>query len=154
VGYIVIDLEYIRVYIDDLLVIIKGSYNDHLEKLDEVLQRLKSAGLKVNAKKSFFAREELEYLGFWITRKGIQPLPKKVEAIQKLAPPTTRKELRGFIGLVNYYRDMWKHRSHLLAPLAALTSKTVKWKWESVHQEAFDSMKKIIAREVLPLSVP
>jgi hypothetical protein len=107
------DLEYIRVYIDDLLVLTKGSYEDHLEKLDEVLKRLEKAGLKVNAKKSFFAREELEYLGFWITRNGIQPLPKKVEAIQRLAPPTNKKELRGFIGLVNYYRDMWKNRSHL-----------------------------------------
>ena len=143
------DLEYIRVYIDDLLVLTKGSYEDHLEKLDEVLVRLKKAGLKVNATKSFFAREELEYLGFWITRKGVQPLPKKVEAIQRLAPPTTKKELRGFIGLVNYYRDMWKNRSHLLAPLAALTSKTTKWKWEPEHQQAFDAMKRIIAKEVL-----
>ena len=143
------DLEYVRVYIDDLLVLTSGSFEDHLEKLHEVFERLERAGLKVNAKKSFFAREELEYLGFWITRNGIQPLDKKVEAMRKIAPPKTKKELRGFIGLVNYYRDMWSKRSHILAPLAALTSKTVKWKWEAVHQKAFDTMKQVIAKEVL-----
>jgi hypothetical protein len=48
-----------------------------------------------------------EYLGYWITRYGIQPVPKKVEAIQCIAPLTTRKQVQSFIGLINYYRDMW-----------------------------------------------
>ena len=65
------DLEYVRAYIDDLLILTKGSFIDHLNKLEEIFKRLKQAGLKVNAKKSFFAQEELEYLGYWITRKGI-----------------------------------------------------------------------------------
>jgi hypothetical protein len=51
--------------------------------------------------------------------------------------------------MVNYYRDMWIRRSHVLAPLAALTSKTTTWKWGPEQQEAFDTMKKIISREVL-----
>ena len=61
---------------------------------------MSNAGLKINAKKSFFGREELEYLGYWITREGIQPIPKKVEAINNLAPPKTTHELRRFIGMV------------------------------------------------------
>jgi hypothetical protein len=75
--------------------------------LDIVFHRLKEAGLKVNAKKSFFGKDKLEYLGYWITRKGIQPVSKKVEAIKNIAPPTTKRELRQFIGIVNYYQDMW-----------------------------------------------
>ena len=67
-------LEYVRAYIDNLLCISKGTWEDHLEKLEEVLKRLQEAGLKVNAKKSFFGRGELEYLGYWITRKGIMPV--------------------------------------------------------------------------------
>jgi Reverse transcriptase (RNA-dependent DNA polymerase) len=67
------DLEYVRAYIDDLLVITGQSYTDHLEKLGEVLSRLQNAGLKVNAKKSYFAKPELEYLGYWVTRKRYQP---------------------------------------------------------------------------------
>ena len=122
-------LDYARAYIDDLLCLTKGSYDDHLEKLENILARLSQAGLKVNAKKSFFAHSELEFLGYWITRDGIQPLKEKVAAIMNIDEPKNRKQLRSFIGIVNYYRDMWFRRSHILAPLAALTSKTVKWSW-------------------------
>ena len=87
-----LELEYVRAYIDDLLVTTKGSFEDHLQKLDKVLAKLEEAGLKVNAKKSFFAREGLEYLGYWISREGIQPLTAKVEAIQKDC--TTKEQAR------------------------------------------------------------
>ena len=116
------DLEFVCTYIDDLLCLTKGTFDDHLEKLERVLVRIQKAGLKVNAKKSFFARAELEYLGYWITREGIKPLPEKVQAILRIETPRNRKELRSFIGIVNYYRDMWIKRSHVLAPLAGLTS--------------------------------
>ena len=127
-------LEYVRAYIDDVLALTTGSWDDHLEKLEEVLKRLADAGLKVNAKKSFFGKPELEYLGYWVTRDGVQPVPKKVEAIHNIAPPKNKKELRGFIGMVNYYRDMWIRRSDTLAPLTALTSKEAKWQWTEVEQ--------------------
>jgi hypothetical protein len=81
------DLEYVRAYIDDLLIMSCSIFDDHLEHLDSVLARLSKAGLKVNAKKSHFAQLEVEYLGFMITRHGIQPLP--VEVIKNIAPPTT-----------------------------------------------------------------
>ena len=86
-------LEFVRAYLDDLLVLTKGSWEDHLEKLEEVLDRIKDAGLKVNARKSFFGEDSLEYLGYWITRNGIQPLPKKIQAIQNIAPPQNKKQL-------------------------------------------------------------
>ena len=145
--------EHVRAYIDDLLILTKGDYHDHLRKLEAVFLKLEEAGLKVNATKSFFGRSELEYLGYWITREGIKPLPKKVEAIHKIAEPKNRKELRSFIGVVNYYRDMWIRRSHILAPLAALTSDGVKWDWKEEHSKAFNDMKNVIAKEVM-LSYP
>ena len=109
-------LEYVRTYIDDLLVITKGSYEDHLNKLETVMDKLSEAGLKVNANKSFFDKSELEYLGFWLTREGIKPLAKKVEAMLNIATPQTKKELRHFIGMLNYYMDMWVKRSEILPP--------------------------------------
>ena len=51
--------------------------------------------------------------------------------------------------MVNYYRDMWPQRSHLLAPLSSLTSSKVKWKWTPEHQESFDKMKALMAKETL-----
>lgn len=146
-------LDFVRTYIDDLLVITNGTFEEHLEKLNQVLERLDEAGLKVNAGKSSFCQHELEYLGYWVTREGIKPLPKKVAAIKNIAPPKTKRQLRSFIGLINYYRDAWIRRSDILAPLAALTGKNSKWNWTEVEQKAFDDIKRIVSREVL-LSFP
>ena len=76
-GELMGDLEHVRAYIDDLLIITKSSYQDHLDKVNEVLQRLEKAGVKVNAVKSSFAKTELEYLGYWVTREGIHPCQRR-----------------------------------------------------------------------------
>jgi hypothetical protein len=99
--------------------------------------------------KSFFGRTNLEYLGYIISRESMCPSQKIVDAILQIKPPTMRKQLSCFLGMINYYRDMWPLRSHLLAPLSSLTSAKVKWKWTTVHQEAFDKMKALIAKETL-----
>ena len=67
---------------------------------------MKVAGLKVCVAKSSFCQTELEYLGYWVTRKGIQPLTKKVKAILEIQSPKNVRQLRRFLGMVNYYRDM------------------------------------------------
>ena len=77
------------------------------------------------------------------------PIPKKVKAIQALAVPKTRKQLRQFIGMIKFYRDMWQKHSELFAPLTALTSKNVKYDWKDEHQKCFDAIKCVIGREVL-----
>ena len=84
-----------------------------------------------------------------ISRQGIQPIAKKVEAILAIDRPKTKKQLRGFIGMVNFYRDMWPKRSELLAPLSSMTSSTTKFKWTEEHDKSFKEMKKIMARETL-----
>jgi len=142
-------LAFVQTCIDDLTCLTKGAFSDHLGKAELVLQRLQKAGLKVNVAKSFFARSQLEHLGCWIIRTGIKPVYDKVKAVLRIAEPKTRKELRSFVGVVNCCRDMWVRRSHVLAPLAALTSKTTKWKWEPQHQKAFAMAKRIIAKETL-----
>ena len=72
-------LEYVRTYLDDLLVLTKDTYVDHLEKLRVVLTRLQDAGLRVNVTKSNFATAEIEYLGYVLNRTGIKPQRSKVE---------------------------------------------------------------------------
>ena len=57
---------------------------------------------KINADKSTFCAIEIEYLGFWITRQVVQPMTNKIEAIQNIARPATRRQLRRFIGMINF----------------------------------------------------
>jgi len=120
-------LEYVRSYIYDLLIVSNESFEDHLNKIDKMFKILLKAGFNINAEKSFFARDELEYLGFKITRQDTTPLPDKVQAIKSLVVPKTKKQLRSFIGFINYYRDMWKSRLDILTHLSSMTSKQAKW---------------------------
>jgi hypothetical protein len=113
-------LEYVSAYLNDLLCISKLSLEDHLEKLEEVLRRLCNAGLKVNAEKSTFCALEIEYLGYVLTRDSIKPQSNKVQAILAIKPPTGVRELRHFLGMVQYYRDLWARRSKVLPPLTSL----------------------------------
>jgi hypothetical protein len=88
--------------------------------METVFTRLREAGLKVNAAKSSICAHEIEYLGYILTRGGIKPQPKKVQAILALILPNNVKELRHFLGMVQYYWDMWVRRSEMLAPLTDL----------------------------------
>ena len=76
-------------------------------------------------------------------------IPNKVEAIQALVVPKAHKQLRQFIGMINFYRNMRQKHSELLAPLTALTTKNVKYEWKDKHQKCFDAIKCVIGREVL-----
>ena len=67
----------------------------------------------------------------------------------KITAPTKRKEVRSFIGMVNFHRDMWPKRSEILAPLTAVTSASNRWKWTEVEDNAFKEMKQVMARETL-----
>jgi hypothetical protein len=92
----------------------------------------------------------------------MKPQPKKIEAILAIKPPTNVKELRRFLGMVQYYRDMWTRRSDMLAPLTDLVrecgqtkvtkakgTKKASWHWDEIHQQAFDLVKTTIARDVV-----
>jgi hypothetical protein len=155
-------LEYVRAYFDDLLCIFKFSLEDHLEKLEEVLRQLRDAGLKVNAAKSTFCALEIECLGYVLTRDGIKPQSNKVQAILVIKPPTGDKQLRQFLGMVQYYRDLWARRKNMLAPLTSLVgecgltkttkakgTKKVPWHWDEVHQQAFNHKKATITKDVV-----
>ena len=84
-------LEFVRAYLDDLLYISKLSLEDHLDKLEVVLGRLREVGLKVNAAKSTFCALEIEYLGYILTRDGIKPQSNKVQAILAINRPQVSK---------------------------------------------------------------
>ena len=124
------DLDYVLVYLDNILIIQKEgeTEDDHLQKVEEVLKRLEDKDFRANLRKPFFMQQEVEYLGYLLTSDGIKPQQKKIEAIKRIKPPKNSKQLRCFLGLVNFYRDLWPRRSdiHILGPLSKLFPSTPK----------------------------
>ena len=143
------DLEFTSTYIDDILIVSDGTFEDHLKKVKQVLDRLQKANFRANVRKCYWGESSIEYLGYQISRQGIQPQPKKVEAIQRLKEPKNVRQLRHFLGMVNYYRDMWQRRSHILAPLTKLTGKGTPYVWGKEQQKAFEEIKRVMARETI-----
>jgi hypothetical protein len=93
------DLEYVHVYIDNLLVMSCATFEEHLQRLELVFSRLSEAGLKINANKSHFAVSEIEYLGYWITRNGIQPVHKKLKQFNALLLRLLRNKFNPLLDL-------------------------------------------------------
>ena len=134
-------------YMDDISVL-SETWDEHIELLQQVLQRLQDAGFTINPMKCEWAAEETDFLGHWMTPDGIKPWKRKVEVILKMKPPTNVKELCSFLGHFNYYCDMWPHRTHVLSPLTVMTGKGA-FQWNAQHQQAFETMKSIVATDAL-----
>jgi len=137
------DLEFCRVYFDDFLCITRDSFEEHLEKLQLVFERLTKANLKINAPKSNFCTQTLEYLGYLLIPKEIYPLTNKTNAIIRIKRPTTSKQLSSFLRMADLNRDSWAKRSHILTPLTNLIkevgSRRSRLPWRPEHEIAKSS---------------
>lgn len=141
------DLEAeVDTYIDDIG-IFSNSWEAHLATLEVVLDRLQKNNFSCNPLKCEWCVKETDWLGYWLTPTGLRPWNKKIAPILAIQPPKTPKELRGFIGAVTFYRDMFPKRSHILAPLTAQSGRKKTIDWTPECQKAFDEVKAMLAKD-------
>ncbi|GBG58675.1 hypothetical protein CBR_g76 [Chara braunii] len=127
----------VLIYLDDILV-----YNRSLdEHLRAILERLHIAKYKANRDKCEFAQQELEYLGHYVTPKGIRPLEDKVQAIQDWSDLTCTTDVRSFLGLASYYMRFVKSFQRIAAPLSRLQSPLVPFEFNDEARHAFHTLK-------------
>ena len=128
------------VYLDDII-IFSSDFTEHLHRLRQVFERIRSANLAIKSKKSNFLCEEIQFLGHLITPHGILPLPAKVESIKTFPRPTNAKEIQSFLGLVGYYRKFIEGFSVIAGPLLNLTRHGVDFIWTDKCEKAFIALR-------------
>ena len=101
------DFDFAIAYLDDIIIFNKTT-EEHLLHIRKVFEKLRSAKLSMKLSRCHFFSKEIQYLGHILSTKGIHPLPSKTQAIQKIHPPTTPKQVCAFLGLVGYYRKFIK----------------------------------------------
>ena len=129
------------VYIDDVI-ILGRSFEEHLDNLKQVFQRLREAGLKVKPSKCAFFQHEVTYLGHIISNNGVSADPEKVARVTSWPVPKSKKEVQSFLGFANYYRRFIKNFAEIAKPLHRLTEKNAKFNWTIDHQVAFEDLRK------------
>ncbi|XP_059420209.1 uncharacterized protein K02A2.6-like [Carassius carassius] len=137
------DLPRVAVYLDDIILTGRDEV-EHLRTLDEVLRRLKDAGLRLHRSKCAFLQNEVEYLGHVVNAEGLHPVQSKVRAIEEAPSPTTVTELKAYLGLLNYYNKFLPSLATRLAPLHKLLRKDVPWAWNKEQEEAFQNSKQLL----------
>ena len=128
-------------HLDDIL-ISGGSPEEHLAIPKEVFRRLQEHGIRLNHAKCIFLQSGLEFLGHWIDKNGIRPLPQKTDAVMQAKSPTNVTELKSYLGLLNYYGKFLPNLATTLHPLHDLLQKDRPWKWTEACKRAFVKSKK------------
>jgi hypothetical protein len=135
-------------YVDDVKVYSK-TFNEHLIHLEEVFIRIREFGLKVKTSKCSFCMEETKFLGFVVSKDGIKPDPKKVEAARNYPKPMTKKQMKQFLGFASFDRRFVKSFAMLADTLNEMTRKDVKFEWKEEREAAFEKLKKELADATL-----
>jgi len=132
-------------YLDDILIYSEDAVS-HKKHVEMVLERLRTAGLQVDIKKSEFHVTRTKYLGYVLTNKGIEVDPDKVSALHDWLPPTTVTGIKSFLGFTGFYRQFVPEFSRVAKPLIALQSPANPFEWTKECQTSFDQLKESLLR--------
>ena len=136
-------------YMDDIL-LCSNTWTRHLRLLEDTFQALLAVGLTLKPSKIQFGRSEVKYLGHIISQEGIKIGNDRIKAIARLPRPSTIRELRSFLGAINFVRKYIPRFSEIVDPLIALTRKetarhrSLQRFWMTEHTRAFLTIKQLI----------
>ncbi|UYV70456.1 K02A2.6-like [Cordylochernes scorpioides] len=133
-------------YLDDIIVFSDG-FEEHLRRLQLVLNCLKKAGLCLNSKKCKFGAKTITVLGHEVSENGIRPDQEKIRAVRDFATPRSLKEVRSFLGLLSYYCRFIPNYAHVAQPLNDLLKKDSAFNWNQEEQNAFEALKSSLISE-------
>ena len=131
-------------WLDDIIIVKRGSKQDHEKKLFDVLNKLEKAGYQASKKKSEFFMKQTKWLVHAIDENGIKPNEEKVEAILKLNPPENTKELKSFLGAILYMAKFLPKLSERTDRLRKLLKKNETWNWGTERNEVFGKIKQML----------
>ena len=134
------DLPGVCVFVDDILIAAPNEV-EHFKRLKLVLEKLAENDVHVKESKCVFLTNEVAYLGFKITDKGILKTREKIEAISNARAPTNITEVRSFLGLVTFYGKFIPNLATIAAPLYTLMRKDVEFEWNAECKLAFNQLK-------------
>ena len=130
----------VKAFVDDITAH-GATWSAYLEAQREILSALTASNWLVTVEKMYLGYQSIELLGHLIEEGKIKPVPNKVEAINKLIPPSNTKQLKSFLGLVGFYRRFIKKFSNQAAPLVGLLQKNADYMWNKEHDHAFKQLK-------------
>ena len=141
-------------FVDDII-IFTLTWQQHIEMLRALLQRLREANLTVKPVKCFIGFASIECLGHMVSEGTLQPCQDKINSILHAERPTTKKQVRSFLGLVGFYRQFIKNFSELAAPLTELTKKGQRnqdIKWGESQEKAFNQLRQaLVSKPILKM---
>ncbi|GAU44160.1 hypothetical protein TSUD_399820 [Trifolium subterraneum] len=138
----------IEVYVDDMIVK-SVTEEEHVEYLSKMFQRLRKYCLRLNPNKCTFGVRSGKLLGFIVSQKGIEVDPDKVRAIREMPSPQTEKQVRGFLGRLNYISRFISHMTATFGPIFKLLRKNQGIVWTEDCQKAFDSIKEYLMEPLI-----
>ncbi|BHF67818.1 hypothetical protein SprV_0301084700 [Sparganum proliferum] len=142
-------LPFVYAYIDDILVA-SSTAEEHMEHLATVFDRLQQFGVVLNPSKCVFGVSSLEFLGHLVDSHGIRPLPSKVAAIRDFPPPTSKRQLQRFLGMVNFYRRFLPNCADTILPLTNLLSDSKRtFELTPAALTSFEQVKALLADATL-----
>ena len=117
-------------FLDDVIVF-AHSFEAHLERLKAVFDRIRAANLKLRPDKCHLFRTRVRFLGFYISKSGLEADPERVRAIKEYGDLKSVSDVRTFCGLVSYYRRFIKDCALLCSPLTELLRSKAVFSWDA-----------------------